>query len=44
MTVAIPHPRQYTVKTTPEFSALKAQLTEQIRVEAIKVAAMAATD
>ena len=44
VTVAIPHPRQYTVKTTPEFSALKAQLTEQIRVEAIKVAAMAATD
>ena len=42
--VTIPHPRQYTVKTTPEFSALKAQLTEQIRVEAIKVAAMAATD
>jgi NitT/TauT family transport system ATP-binding protein len=42
--VTIPHPRQYTVKTTPEFSALKAQLTEQIRVEAIKVAAMAAVD
>ena len=37
--VAIPHPRHYTVKTTPEFSALKAQLTEEIRVEAIKVAA-----
>ena len=42
--VTIPHPRQYTVKTTPEFSALKAQLTEQIRVEALKVAAMAAID
>ncbi len=41
--VGIPHPRRYTVKTTPEFSALKAQLTEQIRVEAIKVAAMAAS-
>jgi NitT/TauT family transport system ATP-binding protein len=40
--VPIPHPRQYTVKTTPEFSALKAQLTEQIRVEAIKVAALPA--
>mgnify|MGYP003397093431 CR=1 FL=1 len=38
--VTIPHPRHYTVKTTPEFSALKAQLTEQIRVEAIKVEAM----
>jgi len=37
--ITIPHPRQYTVKTTPEFSALKAQLTEEIRVEAIKVAA-----
>jgi ABC-type nitrate/sulfonate/bicarbonate transport system ATPase subunit len=36
--VAIPHPRHYTVKTTPEFSALKAELTEQIRVEALKVA------
>ena len=33
-----PHPRHYTVKTSPEFSALKAQLTEQIRVEALKVA------
>jgi NitT/TauT family transport system ATP-binding protein len=40
--VTIPHPRHYTVKTTPEFSALKAQLTEQIRVEAIKVEAMPA--
>ena len=27
---ALPHPRHYTVKTTPEFSALKAQLTEEI--------------
>ncbi len=36
--VPIPHPRHYTVKTTPEFSALKAQLTEEIRVEALKVA------
>ena len=36
--VPIPHPRYYTVKTTPEFSALKAQLTEEIRVEALKVA------
>jgi ABC-type nitrate/sulfonate/bicarbonate transport system ATPase subunit len=40
--VTIPHPRHYTVKTTPEFSELKAQLTEQIRVEAIKVEAMPA--
>jgi len=36
--VRLPHPRHYTVKTTPEFSALKAQLTEEIRVEALKVA------
>jgi len=38
--VAVPlgHPRHYTVKTSPEFSALKAQLTEQIRVEALKAA------
>jgi NitT/TauT family transport system ATP-binding protein len=36
--VMLPHPRHYTVKTTPEFSALKAMLTEEIRVEALKVA------
>jgi NitT/TauT family transport system ATP-binding protein/sulfonate transport system ATP-binding protein len=38
--VAVPlgHPRHYTVKTSPEFSALKAQLTDQIRVEALKAA------
>jgi ABC-type nitrate/sulfonate/bicarbonate transport system ATPase subunit len=36
--VDLPHPRHYTIKTTPEFSALKAQLTEEIRVEALKVA------
>jgi NitT/TauT family transport system ATP-binding protein len=34
--VALPHPRHYTVKTSPEFSVLKAELTEQIRVEALK--------
>ena len=39
--VALPHPRHYTLKTTPEFSALKARLTEDIRVEALKVAALA---
>jgi ABC-type nitrate/sulfonate/bicarbonate transport system ATPase subunit len=39
--VALPHPRHYTLKTTPEFSALKARLTEDIRVEALKVAGMA---
>ncbi len=31
--VALPHPRHYSVKTTLEFSALKAELTEQVRVE-----------
>ena len=36
--VRLPHPRHYTIKTTPEFSQLKAQLTEEIRVEALKVA------
>ncbi|MFO1415238.1 MAG: ABC transporter ATP-binding protein [Burkholderiales bacterium] len=36
--VDLPHPRHYTIKTTPAFSALKAQLTEEIRVEALKVA------
>ena len=30
-----PHPRHYTIKTSPEFMALKAQLTEEIRVEAM---------
>lgn len=40
--VPLPHPRHYTVKTSPEFSVLKAQLTEEIRAEAIKTAATAA--
>jgi ABC-type nitrate/sulfonate/bicarbonate transport system ATPase subunit len=34
--VTLPHPRPYTVRTTPEFSALKARLTEEIRVEALQ--------
>ena len=33
--VDLPHPRHYTMKTTPEFSALKARLTEEIRGEAL---------
>jgi ABC-type nitrate/sulfonate/bicarbonate transport system ATPase subunit len=41
VSVALPHPRHYTVKTTAEFSALKARLTEDIRSEALKVAALA---
>jgi NitT/TauT family transport system ATP-binding protein/sulfonate transport system ATP-binding protein len=34
--VNLPHPRHYTVKTSPEFSELKARLTEEIRVETIR--------
>ena len=39
--VSLPHPRHYTLKTTPDFSALKARLTEEIRVEALKAVAVA---
>jgi hypothetical protein len=35
-----PCPRHYTVKTTPQFSALKAQITEDSRVESLKTARM----
>jgi hypothetical protein len=35
MRIELPHPRHYTIKTSPEFSALKARLTEEIRGEAI---------
>ena len=38
--IALPHPRHYTMKTTPEFSAYKAQLTEEIRTEAMKAVEM----
>jgi ABC-type nitrate/sulfonate/bicarbonate transport system ATPase subunit len=31
--VDLPHPRHYSVKTTPAFIELKAELTEQVRVE-----------
>jgi ABC-type nitrate/sulfonate/bicarbonate transport system ATPase subunit len=31
--VPLPHPRHYSVKTTPEFAALKAELTEAVREE-----------
>jgi NitT/TauT family transport system ATP-binding protein/sulfonate transport system ATP-binding protein len=37
--IPLPHPRPYTVKTTPEFAALKARLTEEIRAESLKVMA-----
>jgi ABC-type nitrate/sulfonate/bicarbonate transport system ATPase subunit len=38
--IELPHPRHYTMKTSPEFSRYKAQLTEEIRVEAMKAAEM----
>jgi NitT/TauT family transport system ATP-binding protein len=37
--IELPHPRHYTMKTTPQFSRTKAELTEQIRVEAMKAVA-----
>ena len=36
--VDLGHPRHYTVKTSPDFSRLKAQLTEEIRAEAVLAA------
>ena len=36
--VELPHPRRYTIKTTPEFNILKARLTDEIRVEAMRAA------
>jgi ABC-type nitrate/sulfonate/bicarbonate transport system ATPase subunit len=36
--IELPHPRHYTIKTSPEFSALKARLTEEIRAEAVLAA------
>jgi NitT/TauT family transport system ATP-binding protein/sulfonate transport system ATP-binding protein len=36
--IDLPHPRHYTLKTSPEFSVLKARLTEDIRVEAMRTA------
>jgi NitT/TauT family transport system ATP-binding protein len=41
--IELPHPRHYTMKTSPEFSAYKARLTEEIRVEAMKAAEMVPT-
>jgi ABC-type nitrate/sulfonate/bicarbonate transport system ATPase subunit len=36
--IDLPYPRHYTLKTSPEFSQLKARLTEEIRVEAVRAA------
>lgn len=33
--VSFPHPRHYTIKTSPEFMDIKARLTEEIRAEAM---------
>ena len=38
--IALPYPRHYTVKTTPQFSDLKAQVTEDIRVETLRAVQM----
>ena len=38
--IDLPHPRHYTIKTSPQFSAYKARLTEEIRAESIRAAAM----
>ncbi len=40
--IELSHPRHYTMKTGGEFSRYKARLTEEIRVESIKAAQMAA--
>ena len=34
--VDLPHPRPYTIKTTPKFVDLKARLTEEIRAEVLR--------
>jgi NitT/TauT family transport system ATP-binding protein len=38
--IELAHPRHYRMKTSPEFSRYKAELTEDIRVEAMKAAQM----
>ena len=38
--VPLPHPRHYAMKTTSAFSQLKAQLTEEIRIEVQKAAGL----
>jgi hypothetical protein len=32
------HPRHYSLKTAPEFARLKAELTEELRVEVLAAA------
>jgi ABC-type nitrate/sulfonate/bicarbonate transport system ATPase subunit len=38
VSVDLPHPRDYRMKTSPQFSELKARLTEEIRAEAVLAA------
>jgi hypothetical protein len=33
--VELPHPRHYSVKTSPAFAALKAELTDEVRAEVL---------
>jgi ABC-type nitrate/sulfonate/bicarbonate transport system ATPase subunit len=40
--VELPHPRHYSVKTTPAFAALKAELTESVRAEVRQAQGLAA--
>ena len=40
--VTLAHPRHYSVKTTPEFTELKAELTEAVRVEVLAAQAASA--
>jgi len=40
LVIDLPHPRPYTLKTSPEFSAYKAQLTEEVRAESIRALAL----
>jgi ABC-type nitrate/sulfonate/bicarbonate transport system ATPase subunit len=35
-TVELPHPRHYSMKTTPDFAALKAELTDCVRAEVLR--------
>jgi ABC-type nitrate/sulfonate/bicarbonate transport system ATPase subunit len=41
--VPLPHPRHYAMKTTPEFVALKAELTEAVRAEVLATQAATGT-
>ncbi|MBI5274890.1 MAG: ABC transporter ATP-binding protein [Burkholderiales bacterium] len=41
--VPLEHPRHYSMKTAPGFSALKARLTEEIRVEVLRAGVAVAT-